>query len=97
VHFLRLLAGLLDWYVGRQLIICTPNIHFFQMFSPAKVIFTGVGVLFAVGDPHNLYELLLMPSCQAAKDVGASQDMLTDLFERIESLFKRSRLTPKCH
>lgn len=30
-----------------------------------------------------------MPSCQAAKDVGASQDTLTDLFERIESLFKR--------
>ena len=30
-----------------------------------------------------------MPSCQAAKDVGASQDTLTDLFERIESIFKR--------
>ncbi len=59
------------------------------MFSPANVIFTGVGVLVAVGDSDDLYELLLMVSCQAAKDVGASQDMLTDLFERVESLFKR--------
>jgi len=43
-----------------------------MMFSPANVIFTGVGVLVA-----------------AAKDVGASQDRLTDLFEHIENLFKR--------
>jgi hypothetical protein len=53
------------------------------------VIFTGVGVLVAVGDSDDLYEMLLMRSCQVAKDVGASQDTLTDLFERIESLFKR--------
>jgi hypothetical protein len=66
-----------------------PRYPFFQMFSPANVIFTGVGVLVAVGDPCDLYELLLMPSCQAAKDVGASQDRLTDLFEHIENLFKR--------
>jgi hypothetical protein len=42
-----------------------------------------------VGDFDDFYKLLLMASCQAAKDVGASQDMLTDLFERIESLFER--------
>jgi len=53
------------------------------------VIFTGISVLVAVGDSDGVNELLLMPSCQAAKDVGTSRDTLTDLFERIETLFKR--------
>jgi hypothetical protein len=30
-----------------------------------------------------------MTSCQAVKDVGASQDAIVDLFERIENLFRR--------
>jgi hypothetical protein len=59
------------------------------MFSPASVIFTGVGVLVAVSDPYDVYQLLLISSCKAAKDVGTSRDTLTDLFERIEDLFKR--------
>ncbi|KAI0297932.1 hypothetical protein BC826DRAFT_135683 [Russula brevipes] len=42
------------------------------VFSPAKVIFAGVGVLLL-----------------AAKDAGASQDTLFELFSRIESFFKR--------
>ncbi|KAH9952520.1 hypothetical protein BC827DRAFT_1387573, partial [Russula dissimulans] len=42
------------------------------VFSPAKVIFAGIGVLLL-----------------AAKDVDASQDMLIDIFERIEGFFKR--------
>ncbi|KAF8497412.1 hypothetical protein F5888DRAFT_281664 [Russula emetica] len=42
------------------------------VFSPAKTIFAGIGVLLL-----------------AAKDVNASQDMVIDLFERIESFFKR--------
>ncbi|KAH9059851.1 hypothetical protein EDB87DRAFT_1822474 [Lactarius vividus] len=42
------------------------------VFSPAKVIFAGAGVLLL-----------------AAKDVVASQDALVDIFERIESFFKR--------
>ncbi|KAH9031256.1 hypothetical protein EDB84DRAFT_174018 [Lactarius hengduanensis] len=41
-------------------------------FPPAKVIFTGIGVLLA-----------------AAKDVRASHGAIIDLFERIESFFKR--------
>jgi hypothetical protein len=59
------------------------------VFSPANVIFTGIGVLVAVSDSYDFHELLLTPSCQAAKDVGASQDTVTDLFGRIESLFER--------
>ncbi|KAH9016028.1 hypothetical protein EDB85DRAFT_773062 [Lactarius pseudohatsudake] len=42
------------------------------VFSPAKVIFAGAGVLLL-----------------AAKDVAASQDALVDIFERIESFFRR--------
>ncbi|KAH9001946.1 hypothetical protein EDB83DRAFT_853201 [Lactarius deliciosus] len=42
------------------------------VFSPAKVIFAGAGVLLL-----------------AAKDVVASQDALVDIFERIESFFRR--------
>ncbi|KAI9434150.1 hypothetical protein H4582DRAFT_2131138, partial [Lactarius indigo] len=42
------------------------------VFSPAKVIFAGAGVLLL-----------------AAKDVVASQDTLIDIFERIESFFRR--------
>ncbi|KAH9033729.1 hypothetical protein EDB83DRAFT_1830797 [Lactarius deliciosus] len=44
-------------------------------FPPAKVIFTGIGILLA-----------------AAKDVRASHDAIIDLFERIESFFKRLRV-----
>ncbi|KAH9962793.1 hypothetical protein BGW80DRAFT_1448371 [Lactifluus volemus] len=43
-----------------------------MVFSPAKVIFAGIGVLL-----------------MAAKDVGASQDALVDLFDRIETFFQR--------
>ncbi|KAH9046683.1 hypothetical protein EDB84DRAFT_1435334 [Lactarius hengduanensis] len=53
------------------------------VFSPAKVIFAGAGVL------------LLSPSCtvlilgpQAAKDVRDSQGALVDVFERVENFFK---------
>ncbi|KAH9173158.1 hypothetical protein EDB89DRAFT_2242373 [Lactarius sanguifluus] len=42
------------------------------VFSPAKVIFAGAGVLLL-----------------AAKDVEASQDMLIDIFERVENFFRR--------
>jgi hypothetical protein len=42
------------------------------VFSPANVVFTGVGVLLS-----------------AAKDVEASHDTLADLFENVESFFKR--------
>ncbi|KAI9439161.1 hypothetical protein H4582DRAFT_1877688, partial [Lactarius indigo] len=42
------------------------------VFSPAKVIFAGAGVLLL-----------------AAKDVEASQDVLIDIFERVENFFRR--------
>jgi len=42
------------------------------VFSPAKVIFAGIGVLLL-----------------AAKDVDASEDVLVDLFGRIENFFRR--------
>ncbi|KAH9023811.1 hypothetical protein EDB84DRAFT_1440875 [Lactarius hengduanensis] len=42
------------------------------VFSPAKVIFAGAGVLLL-----------------AAKDVEASQDILIDIFERVENFFRR--------
>ncbi|KAH9053698.1 hypothetical protein EDB87DRAFT_202630 [Lactarius vividus] len=42
------------------------------VFSPAKVIFAGIGVLLL-----------------ASKDVAASHEVLIDIFERIESFFKR--------
>ena len=34
------------------MIICTSNIQNFQVFSPVKVIFTGISVLVAVGNPE---------------------------------------------
>ncbi|KAH8993409.1 hypothetical protein EDB92DRAFT_2102911 [Lactarius akahatsu] len=43
-----------------------------EAFPPAKVIFTGIGVLLA-----------------AAKDARASHGAIIDLFERVESFFKR--------
>ncbi|KAH9026881.1 hypothetical protein EDB84DRAFT_1677618 [Lactarius hengduanensis] len=42
------------------------------VFSPAKVIFAGAGVLLL-----------------AAKEVEASQDIIIDIFERIENFFRR--------
>ncbi|KAI0255515.1 hypothetical protein BJV78DRAFT_1350372 [Lactifluus subvellereus] len=49
------------------------------VFSPAKVIFAGVGVLLI-----------------AAKDVDASQDVLVDLFTRIEIFSNALRRMLKC-
>ncbi|KAI9437177.1 hypothetical protein H4582DRAFT_332760 [Lactarius indigo] len=43
-----------------------------QVFTPAKVVLTGIGVLLL-----------------AAKDVAASQDILIDIFGRIERFFVR--------
>ncbi|KAI9443865.1 hypothetical protein H4582DRAFT_2125881 [Lactarius indigo] len=48
------------------------------VFSPAKVIFAGAGVLLL-----------------AAKEVEASQDVLIDIFERIEYFFRRLEIYTK--
>ena len=63
-----------------------------KAFPPAKVIFTGIGVLLGV---RALALLFLEPPpsnsdvLQAAKDARASQGNVVDLFERIEGFFKR--------
>ena len=62
-----------------------------QVFSPAKVIFAGAGVLLQVCIFLNasLKLYLNMAARQAAKGVSAAQDALIDIFERIENFFKR--------
>ena len=61
-----------------------------QVFSPANVIFAGIGILLQVSILANF----VWGHCnalisQAAKDVQASRDTLIDIFERIETFFRR--------
>jgi hypothetical protein len=70
--------------------ICT-LIFIWQVFSPANVIFAGIGVLLSVcillvGFPVGHFNAYIY---QAAKDARASQDILIDIFERIEMFFRR--------
>ena len=71
--------------------ICT-LIFVCQVFSPANVIFAGVGILLLVCIPPCW---LPVPShcnsyiSQAAKDARASQTTLIDIFERIEMFLRR--------
>lgn len=53
------------------------------------MIFAGVGVLLVVSIYLYTRGLPMMTSCQAARDVSASQDAIVDLFERIENFFRR--------
>jgi hypothetical protein len=62
---------------------------FSQIFSPANVISAGVGVLLLVSILISLGKDFHTDVCQAAKDVNASEEMLADLFERIENFFRR--------
>jgi hypothetical protein len=96
VHVLSTFLGALGDGVS---LVCIMNIDTRRMltslvkaFPPAKVIFTGIGVLLGVciltprfrePPPSNTEHL------QAAKDVRASHGAVIDLFERIESFFKR--------
>ena len=63
------------------------------MFSPAKVIFASAGVLLQVGIlayiSLSLSFELIWKIRQAVKDVGAAQEALIDIFERIENFFKQ--------
>jgi len=80
------------WYASGYRIVSDLHTHvYFQVFSPAKVIFAGVGV-------HLLVRILILNTfllaivtsrCQAAKDVRAIRDNLIDIFERIEHFFRR--------
>jgi hypothetical protein len=62
-----------------------------QIFSPANVISAGIGILFLVRIFLDRFLEAFSTSnpCQAAKDVGASEEALADLFERIENFFRR--------
>jgi hypothetical protein len=60
-----------------------------QVFSPANIIFAGIGILFQVCIFHNFPYVAILTCFQAAKDASASQDKLIDLFSRIECFFLR--------
>ncbi|KAI0275603.1 hypothetical protein BGY98DRAFT_935678 [Russula aff. rugulosa BPL654] len=60
------------------------------VFSPAKAIFAGIGVLLSVRILLNT----LVRSI-ATKDVRASQDALLEVFERIEAFFQRLEIYTK--
>jgi len=62
-----------------------------QVFSPGKVVFAGVGVLLLVRTLFRLSARAARNSHipQAAKDVRSSQEMLTDVFDRIENFLRR--------
>jgi hypothetical protein len=63
---------------------------YLQVFSPATVIFAGAGVLLSVSSFLDTIERSSnILGSQAAKDVSESQDVLVDLFERVENFFKR--------
>jgi hypothetical protein len=93
MFFLRLLQQVSVWYASQQ--INFSDIHtlifIFQVFAPANVIFAGIGVLLSVcilfvGFPVGRFYAYIY---QAAKDARASQDILIDIFERIEMFFRR--------
>ena len=60
-----------------------------QAFSPAKVIFAGVGVLLSVRILRWTFAGVIVIPSQAAVDVRASKDTLIDIFERMENFFQR--------
>jgi len=62
-----------------------------QVFSPAKVIFAGFGVLLSVRSLFPLFARVICNSHipQAAKDVRSSQETLIDIFGGIENFFRR--------
>ena len=62
-----------------------------QVFSPAKVIFAGFGVLLQVRSLFSLSARTIYNSHipQAAKDIRSSRETLVDIFDRIESFFCR--------
>jgi hypothetical protein len=60
-----------------------------QAFSPAKVIFAGIGVLLSVPILRCTFVWAIVIPSQAAMDVHASQDILIEIFECMESFFQR--------
>ena len=61
-----------------------------QAFPPAGAVFTGIGVLLSVRIfSETIPGPRSTPLLQAAKNVSTSHDALVELFEHIESFFKR--------
>ena len=61
-----------------------------QVFSPANVIFAGVGVLLSVCILfYSFVWVVNTYISQAAKDARTIQDTLIEIFERIEMYFRR--------
>ena len=64
-----------------------------QVFSPAKVIFAGAGVLLEVGIFLDipLHHKLDSEARKVAKDVSVAQEARIDIFEQIENFFNAWR------
>ena len=60
-----------------------------KVFSPASVIFAGIGILLSVCIFNNFSRVIVTRISQAAKDVGASHDTLVEILEQIERFFRR--------
>jgi hypothetical protein len=62
-----------------------------QVFSPAKAIFVGVGVLLSVCThvPLSLRTGNIISTSQAVRDVRASHSFIINIFERMECFFLR--------
>jgi hypothetical protein len=64
-----------------------------QLFPPAKVVFSGIGILLSVRISLVISAPLFVHSdCQTAKYVRASYDALVDIFECIENFLRRLRI-----
>ena len=67
-----------------------------QVFPPASAIFAGVGVLLSVCISMLTFAwAIVIQISQAARDIRASQDILTNMFERIEMGFRRLEIYTK--
>ena len=88
IPFLGYLAKELAWYVSIDILRSFTD-ALRQVFPPAQAIFAGAGVLLLVSVFVYLFAHSRDIRSQAAKEVEASQDLLIDIFERIENFFRR--------
>lgn len=94
VHILFIFSGTLGEGIG--LVSSQFIVYYYsltsssQPFSPAKTVFTGIGVLLGVSLFANpLLRIRVTSSSQAVKDVVASHDTLINLFERVHFFLRR--------
>jgi hypothetical protein len=65
---------------------------FYQTFSPAKVMFSGISVLLQVNVFLDHSSCIFVTTYQAANDVAASYDVLCEIFERIQAFLTRVKI-----